>query len=153
MGRCIGRYVRSLDEKNRVTLPSKLRKALMSPDEQSVVMLPGHEGCIYVHSVKRFVEEEAGAISGGATASREQRQMRRSMAAAADEQDVDGQGRFILSDQLRDHAGIRKKGRMVFLGVMTFVEIWSQERYRENVEPLLGRLDELTAKYLEEDGE
>jgi MraZ protein len=150
MGRCIGRFRRALDEKGRVTLPSKLRRALLSPEESSVVVLAGHEGCLYVYPVQRFVDEADG-ISGGSTASKSQRDVRRSMAIDADEQDVDGQGRVLLTDELREHAGIGKKGRVVFLGVMTFVEVWSLERYRERVEPLRGRLDELTEKLHEEE--
>lgn len=151
MARCIGRFGRALDDKFRLTLPSKLRKALLRPEESSVVILPGHEGCLYVYPVEQFVGEAAGKISGGSVASKAQRDLRRAVAIDADEQDVDAQGRVLLNDELREHAGIGKKGRVVVLGVMTFVEIWSLERYRERVEPLRGRVDEFTERVHEDE--
>ena len=41
----------------------------------------------------------------------------------------DAQGRFILPAKLREYAKINKK--MVFLGAMNRVEIWSEEKYDE----------------------
>ena len=150
MGRCIGRYGRSLDDKGRVTLPSKLRRALLSAEAKSVVVLPGHEGCLYVYPVELFIRE-SDTLSGGSVASRPQRELRRTMAMDATEQDVDSQGRILLSDELRDYAGVARGGHVIFLGVMNFVEIWSLDRYRERVEPLRGRIDELTDKIHEEE--
>lgn len=149
MGRCIGRYGRALDDKNRVTLPSKLRRALLSGDSNSVVVLPGHEGCLYVYPVELFMEE-SDKLSGGSVANRSQRDLRRTMAMDASEQDVDGQGRILMTDELREYAGVAKGGHVVFLGVMNFVEIWSLGRFRERVEPLRGRIDEMTDRVHEE---
>lgn len=151
MARCVGRFGRALDDKGRLTLPAKFRKALLPDDEGSVIILPGHDGCLYVYPADEFMDEAAGKISGGSVASKAHRELRRAMSIDADEQEVDSQGRVLVNDELLASAGITKKGRVVVLGVMTFVEIWSLERFRERVEPLRGRQDEITEKLHEEE--
>lgn len=144
-----GTFSRSLDEKERTSVPPRFRRIILSFEEPTVIIHPSQDGCLVIEPRKAFEEEAAAKIRAGPVAARPKRELRRAIALDADEQDIDSQGRLHINEGLRRHAGIDKK--VIFFGAVEFIEVWSPERYEEHVEALRGRLDEITDQVQEEE--
>ena len=61
---------------------------------------------------------------------KEARQLQRYFMAGAAQCEVDKQGRILIPQKLRVQAGLLKD--VVFVGVLSKIEIWSKERWEEN---------------------
>lgn len=120
----MGEYNHTIDTKGRVAVPSKFRETL---GETFVVTL-GLDGCLFVypnHEWENFVSK-LSSLPGN----KEARQLQRYFMAGATECEVDKQGRILIPAKLRDQAGLNKD--IVFVGVLSKIEIWSKERWENN---------------------
>jgi MraZ protein len=122
----IGHYEHGLDDKNRLFLPARFR------DKHSgthFIVTQGLERCLFLFPLKAW-ESLAGKLADLPLANkREERAFKRMLLSAASEADVDGQGRILIPQLLKDYAEIRKEA--VILGVLQHVEIWSKERWEK----------------------
>lgn len=117
-----GRYDFSLDTKNRIFIPAKLREQL----GEQIVMVRGIDTCVSVYSAELW-EEFCARLE--ALPKTETRHVKRFLYSSAVEARIDGQGRVILPSALRDYAKIEKC--VIILGVGDHAEIWSEERLLE----------------------
>ena len=120
----MGEYNHGLDAKGRIIVPAKFRESL---GEEFVVTM-GLDGCLFVYPDEewnRFVND-LKSLPG----SKEARQLQRYFMAGAASCEVDKQGRILIPQKLREHAGLEKD--VVFVGVMNKIEIWSKERWDAN---------------------
>ena len=120
----MGEYNHTIDAKGRIIVPSKFRDAL---GEHFVVTL-GLDGCLFVYpneEWEHFVTELKN-LPGN----KEARQLQRYFMAGACECEVDKQGRILIPNNLRNQAGLDKD--IVFVGVLSKIEIWSKERWESN---------------------
>ena len=120
----MGEYNHTIDTKGRVAVPSKFRETL---GETFVVTL-GLDGCLFVYPNNEWVNfvSKLNSLPG----SKEARQLQRYFMAGASECEVDKQGRILIPAKLRDQAGLNKD--VVFVGVLSKIEIWSKERWENN---------------------
>lgn len=120
----MGEYNHSIDTKNRIIIPAKFRESL---GEEFVVTL-GLDGCLFVYPQnewEHFVHELKN-LPGN----KEARQLQRYFMAGAASLEVDKQGRILIPSKLREHAALEKE--VVFVGVLSKIEIWSKERWEAN---------------------
>lgn len=120
----MGEYNHTIDTKGRIIIPSKFREAL---GEQFVVTL-GLDGCLFVYPNEEWMNFVAQLKS--LPGSKEARQMQRYFMAGAADCEVDKQGRILIPNKLREHAGLEKD--IVFVGVLSKIEIWSKEKWDSN---------------------
>jgi MraZ protein len=126
----IGEYTHSFDEKSRVSLPAKFRKEL----GKKVVMTHGLDMCLFLFSEsewKKFSEK----LSGLSLVQGDKRKFSRFILGSASEAEVDGAGRILIPEFLQEFAGL--KGKIVFTGIHSRVEIWSEKNwstYKKSVE-------------------
>ena len=118
----IGTYNHSLDEKNRVILPSKLRDKL----GQTVYITLGLDKCLAIYPEETFVEI-ASRLSKASSLEGDNRGYKRTFFANSYECDSDKQGRVQLSRELCEKCAIKKD--VVIIGVDDHVEIWDREQY------------------------
>lgn len=127
----IGEYTHTIDDKNRVSLPSKIR-SLMG---KKVVITPGLDQCLFVFTLKEW-EGIAGKLSENASMlSSDMRSFTRYMFGGASEVEVDAIGRVLVPDFLRDRANLKTK--VVLIGVQNRLEIWNEKSwdlYKKQVE-------------------
>lgn len=126
----LGTYTPKLDDKGRLTLPAKFREELAG----GLMVTKGQD-----HSLAVFPKEEFAARARKAAAvsrtSPEARAFIRNLAASADEQRPDAQGRITLSAGHRSYAGLTKE--CVVIGSVDFLEIWDAQAwatYQEETE-------------------
>lgn len=120
----MGEYNHSIDAKGRIIVPAKFRETL---GDEFVVTL-GLDGCLFVYPNEEWLNfvSELKNLPG----SKEARQLQRYFMAGAASCEVDKQGRILIPTKLRIQAGLEKE--VVFIGVLSKIEIWSKERWEEN---------------------
>lgn len=134
----IGEYTHTIDDKNRVSLPSKFRQEM----GKKVIVTPGLDGCLFVFAPKEwklFSDKLAETSLGQA----DTRSFNRYMLGGAVEADVDSIGRILVPDFLRERANL--KAKVVMLGQKSRVEIWNDvawSEYKKGVEKQADTLAE-----------
>lgn len=134
----IGEYLHNTDEKGRLAIPVKFRKELAK-----AVVTKGMDGCLVVYPAGEW-KKLADKLSALPISQANTRAFSRFMLAGAMDVSVDGQGRVMLPDYLREFAGITKK--VIITGLYNRVEIWDSvkwEKYRQGVE---GQSEEIAEK-------
>ena len=115
-----GEFKYCLDAKNRLRIPAKFRAEL---GEQFVIM-KGIGNCLNALSQKTM--DEFSAKFGGVSAfDDEGRSAMRTLLRATADVENDDQGRFLLPQNLKEHARIDKN--VVIIGMNDMIEIWSEE--------------------------
>lgn len=129
-----GRSQHTVDDKGRVSLPAKFRKAL--PDEVIVVpSIPGRgEEALYVFAedefeawIDSFFKKKEDGSEGYNPRSKKDVKLRKFLNANAETVSVDAAGRIKLSATQRADRGIEKN--VTIIGDEDHLEIWDSETY------------------------
>ena len=99
----VGSYNHKLDSKGRTVLPAKFRGELGS----SVVATIGIDRCIALYPVPRW-EELLLKLKDLSSFKKKTRDFRRVLLSMATEQEIDGAGRILIPQILRDYADRRR---------------------------------------------
>lgn len=128
----IGEYRHTIDDKNRISLPSKFRKEM----GKTVVVTPGLDSCLFIFTVKEWDKISSRlSVSETSMLAADNRSFNRYLLGGAVEVDVDAVGRMLLPEHLRGRAKL--KTRAVFIGVRDRAELWDEaawNAYREEAE-------------------
>jgi len=119
-----GEYTHTLDEKKRVSLPSKFRKEI----GKKMVVTRGLDNCLFMYGWQEW-QEIAQKISDLGMAQADKRSFNRFFLSSAVETDVDSVGRFLIPEHLRNFASLKNK--IVFAGVGNRVEIWDEKKWTD----------------------
>ena len=137
----LGEYEHALDDKNRLTLPARFRKAFAD----GLFVARWVDPCLLVYprdGWSEFVDRNLKALN---PFSREARQMNRFIFAGAVETELDRQGRIVLTPALIDHAKLGRE--VVVAGVRDHLEIWDPRAWRDQLKEVEGTA-ELVAERL-----
>ena len=121
----LGSNAHAIDDKGRLTLPAKWRAELAS----GVVVTRGLDDCLFVFPQAKF-ESIAAEIDQAGIEFADARSWARYIAGMAEQIEIDKQGRILIPDNLRQFAHLN--GQVVVLGVVSRIEIWNPEKFREN---------------------
>lgn len=119
-----GTYSPKLDDKGRLTLPAKFREEFAG----GLMITKGQDHSLAIYPRQVFIELARKAASASRT-DPEARAFVRALAAGADEQVVDGQGRVNVSPDHRRYAGLSKD--CVVIGAVDYVEIWDAQTWEQ----------------------
>lgn len=119
----LGTYQPTLIGKNRLALPSKLRREIKG---NRLVLTVGFEECILGFEEKRWEEVTASDLSRPLSDS-EGRDLRRKMFTEAMVITLDSQGRFVVPGTMMKYAGIKTK--LTIIGAGDHFEIWDSDRW------------------------
>jgi MraZ protein len=125
----IGQYRHSLDGKNRLFIPARLRQNV-----RRFVITSGLESCLFVYTPENWkkITERLKTLP---LTKADARKFLRTFLSGANECPVDDQGRILIPKTLCSYANIRKE--VIVVGVLDRVEIWSKsnwERYQKEAE-------------------
>lgn len=125
----MGEYHPILDEKGRVAVPIRLRKAFgENAVINKLIITHGFDKCIMAfreEEWKDFIENKLMKLSQGEP--RNRMRVRFLMGGAA-ECELDKQGRIIIPTYLKDYAEL--DGEVTILGLYDKIEIWSSKIYQ-----------------------
>ena len=146
-----GMYTARIDEKGRLSLPSRLRNALSS---EEVVVLPGLDGNHLMLMTPDYFENQfcVQIISTPlALMDKEKRQLMRKIISPAQYVDVDSAGRINIPQTQRECVGITNKSECLLMGTGYCVEIWNPDVYDEESEKCNESVSDLAQKIYEEE--
>jgi len=135
----LGEHEHSLDEKNRLTLPAKLRAAF----EDGVVVTRGLDGCLFAYPRAAW-EQLAGRIQSLDPLSQETRVMQRHFFSGATQGELDRQGRMVLPQSLIEHAGLTRE--ITVAGVHDHLEIWDRAKWRRQMHEVEGSAEDVAER-------
>jgi MraZ protein len=119
----LGEFRHTLDDKSRITLPARYRTRLA----EGIVMTAGMERYILVYPQDEF-EVLAERVNALPLTGRDAATLRRLLFVNGSDAVPDKQGRVVVPEALREHAGIESE--VVVIGVGKFIEIWSPEEWQ-----------------------
>ena len=120
-----GEYSHQLDAKNRIRVPSKLRKEL----GDNYYFAKGTDGCLFVFP-ESVAKEYFARLEEIKISDEEKRRGMRSFIKSFVAAEEDNQGRVVLPANLREFAKIKKD--IVFCGAGNRAELWAKEVYDES---------------------
>jgi len=135
----IGEYTHSIDAKKRLSLPSKWRKEL----GKKLVVTRGLDNCLFIYPEIgwRKITEKISELPLGQA---DTRGFNRFFLSGAVEVEVDGVGRILVPDFLKDFARLSEK--VVLAGIHNRVEIWDEKKWSEYKRKIEGQADALAEK-------
>jgi mraZ protein len=121
----VGKYNHQLDQKNRLRIPSRLKASLGN----DFVILRGTRGCLFIYSRAEFEEKYESRVNEISISDESENDALIELLGTVSFPEEDNQGRFVLESNLRKLAKIEKN--VVFVGVLTRIELWSEEEYEK----------------------
>jgi transcriptional regulator MraZ len=130
MQRFSGTFEHAIDDKNRVAIPAKFREALSGLQEERLMVTrfrSGEHRCLDVYPITAWRDLEAKLLAKRRFNPEIQR-FKRVYVSGAHDCPLDGQGRILLPQHLRDWAGITRD--VVFTGEIDMFKIWSRDTWQ-----------------------
>ncbi|MEK7590373.1 MAG: division/cell wall cluster transcriptional repressor MraZ, partial [Patescibacteria group bacterium] len=125
----IGEYKHNIDEKGRIAVPAKFRKQL-----KGAIITRGLDRCLFVFNKIEW-QELAKKLIALPLAQANSRAFVRLMLAGAMEAPLDGQGRILVPEYLKQYAALKKQA--VVTGLYNRIEIWDEiewQKYKSKTE-------------------
>ena len=135
----IGEYAHSIDAKGRLIMPAKLKEDI----GEKFVITKGLDGCLFVYSQKEWKNFE-DKLRAFPLTNKDARALMRFFLAGAMECEIDKQGRFLITSNLREFAGLEKE--VIIVGVLNKIEIWSKDKWTAYTEKENLEADEIAEK-------
>ena len=135
----IGEYSHTLDSKKRLSLPAKFRKEI----GKKVVITRGLDTCLFMYPEKQW-EKIAAKLAELPMGQSDTRALSRFMLSGAVESEVDGAGRILIPDFLKEFAGL--KGKVILAGVHERIEIWNEKQWDEYKRRIEKNADQVAQK-------
>jgi MraZ protein len=136
----LGTHEHTIDDKNRLTLPARFRKAF----QDGLVITRGLDQCLHAYRREdwdRLVESRLAPLD---PLSKEARRMERYFFAPATEAELDNQGRVMLPATLLAHAQLGRE--VVVAGVNNRLEIWDREAWRRELAEIEGSAEDVAER-------
>ena len=119
----IGEYEHSLDTKGRLIMPAKLREDM----GEKFIVTKGLDGCLFAFSQDEWLNFEQ-KLKSLPLSDKNARNFVRFFLSGATECELDKQGRFLITSNLREAASLEKE--TIIIGVGTRLEIWNKDIWK-----------------------
>ena len=134
-----GTFDHTLDAKNRLTVPSKLRTAFA----EGAFLVRSAEKCISLYPSATYSALTEAALSGLNPLSAQARELRRYFHSNASQVELDSAGRVMLSARQLEHANIERD--VVVIGAGECLELWDPSTWAAYDQDLTARAPDITA--------
>ena len=119
-----GEYNNTIDDKGRVSFPTKLRSAI----NQNVLMITkGSERCLWLFTLDEWEAFQTKITENASLLKKKSMMVVHRFIAPAQDVEFDKAGRLSVPQSLREYAGLSKD--CTILGVANHVEIWDSAEY------------------------
>ena len=124
-----GRFEHTIDSKGRISIPARFRELLAEKNDERV-MITNFDRCLVAYPREEWqtMEEKISSLS---MVKKEAKAFQRFFVSAAVECPIDKLGRILIPSTLRSYARLEKE--VVFAGMVKKFEIWSKERFLEEI--------------------
>jgi MraZ protein len=135
-----GRYPHTIDPKGRVSMPTAFRAELQEHEDRPP-FVTNLSRCLALFPQQRWLEFEERMASLSQVRP-EVQAFQRFLVSGAQECAIDRQGRILLPQHLRQHAGLERE--VIIAGVGPRIEIWDRSRLDEEIRRVAERNDEIS---------
>ena len=115
-----GEYTHVIDAKGRLFIPAKFRDEL----GYSFVITKGLSRCLSIYPMQEWERFEAKI---NALPTRQARSVQLFFIASSQDCELDGQGRVLIPQKLREYAGLDKN--TVVAGMTDHIEVWDESEW------------------------
>lgn len=129
-----GHYSNSINEKGRLSIPSKFRDTLKEWGAPHLVVTKSIDHCLLAFAPDDW--ERIAKLASSLSII-----FKRHLVGSAEDCPIDAQGRILIPSGLREYAGLSKKCLLV--GIIDRFEIWDQDRYNKSMEEALEDSEKL----------
>lgn len=125
-----GEYHHTIDDKNRLAIPSSLRDSINTETEgKGFYITRGLDTCLFLYTPKVW-QNVVSKIEQLSFTNKKARQFQRLFFSKAQKiPDSDPQGRILIPQYLKDIAKIQKN--VVIVGVSSRIEIWDENVWKD----------------------
>jgi MraZ protein len=123
-----GTYSRTLDGKQRLAIPKRLREDFQEPDLTALYIAPGTDKSLALYAPAAF-QALAQRLEGKSSNRADVRNYLRLFYSRAERVELDGQGRIRVPERLVSLAQLEHE--VVLLGVHDHAELWSRPLWEE----------------------
>jgi transcriptional regulator MraZ len=128
----LGTHEHTIDDKSRLTLPAKFRRAF----EDGVVLTRGIESCLLAYPKQDWERAFGSRLDALDPLRGETRRLQRYFFANMVEDDLDKQGRIGIPSVLKEYAKLDRD--VVVAGVNDHLEIWDRGAWRRELSEVEG---------------
>lgn len=132
----VGSYQHKLDGKGRMVLPSRFREDL----GQVVMASVGYDSCVHIYPMEKW-NEQLEKVRELDTFKEKSRTFRRYLMASAHNLEIDGMGRILIPQVLRNYGSIQQD--VWVIGNEDWVEIWDQQKWERELAKIQGNFGAL----------
>jgi MraZ protein len=129
MDRFVSQFTNRLDAKGRVSLPAPFRSLMLKDGSDSIYVHPALGQPTLDCGGGRLIGELEALVKRFPAYSRERELISTAVFGMSQQVKLDGEGRFMVTDLMRRHAGVTES--VVFVGMDHKFQIWSPERFAE----------------------
>jgi len=123
----LGEFTHTLDDKGRLTIPSKFREQL----EHGLVVTRGLDGCLFLFTHQDWNELTKILSERLPFTQKSARDLARFFFSGAVDTSSDRQGRVLLPSFLREYANLESE--VVIIGANSRIELWNPERWQASL--------------------
>ncbi len=118
----------TIDDKNRIIVPAKMRQAAGEDGEAGFYVTRGVDDCITIQTGARFEQTSAATANEKIRQTAAGRMLERAIFSKAEFSKCDKQGRLLLPAKLLESLHIGKN--VVIVGVNDRIEVWDAARWQ-----------------------
>jgi MraZ protein len=141
MNRFVSNYTLRLDAKGRVSIPASYRFVLGRDGFDGLYCYPALDRPAIDAGGNALMSEIEALIARFAPYSEEREQFATALYGTSETLKVDGEGRVILSEALKSHAGIAES--VAFVGLGHKFQIWEPKRFASELAEATQKVREL----------
>lgn len=141
MDRFVSNFTNRLDAKGRVSIPASFRAVLVRDGFEGLYVHPALDTPALDAGGNALLAEIDGLLSTLSPYSEERDHLSTALLGTSEVLKVDTEGRVILTDTLRDHAGIAD--HVTFVGHGQKFQMWKPDLFRAHLEEARAKVREL----------
>ncbi|SNR63811.1 MraZ protein [Methylobacillus rhizosphaerae] len=124
----------NMDAKGRLAVPAKHRVALHAQSEGHLVLTAHLHRCLLLYPQPAWEPIQA-KIMALSSFDRQSSALQRLLVGFAEDVDLDGAGRLLVSPVLREFAGLEKQ--VMLVGQGSHFELWSAEAWQQQLQQVM----------------
>jgi len=131
----IGQFFYTLDDKGRVNIPAKFRKATSESADSTYIIQHGRDKCLYIYPMDVYEKKIIEIIDKLSEADPLHRAYMSLLGSKSIDATLDKQGRISIPPKFLEYAGIKKDVHII--GAYNRIEVWDpkiREGYVQEIE-------------------